>query len=215
MNIDPLKFSVSDTIGEVSGEFVIPEKMQALLVLAHGAGADMHHKFMKALAKGLADAGIGTFRFNFPFMENKKGRPDPGPVAEKTIERAIAKAQEAFPKTRLFAGGKSFGGRMTSNLLSKRPQSIHGIIFYGFPLHAPGKPSIDRAAHLKDVHVKMLFLQGTRDTLADLELIKQVTSPLATATLEIFEGADHSFAAGKKDVMADLVARSKAWIERV
>lgn len=214
MKIDSLKFVVSDSIGSVSGEFVIPDKMNALLVLAHGAGADMNHKFMKTLAKGLADVEIGTLRFNFPFMENKKGRPDPAPVAEKTIELAIAKARELFPAVRLFAGGKSFGGRMTSNLLSKRPLEIKGIVFYGFPLHAPGKPSTDRAAHLKDVKVPMLFLQGTRDALAALDLIKEVTSSLSMATLEIFEGADHSFAAGKKDVMTDLIARSKAWIDK-
>lgn len=212
MKIEALKFVVSESIGSVSAELVIPEKLNALLVLAHGAGADMNHKFMKTLAKGLADVGIGTMRFNFPFTENKKGRPDPGPVAEKTIEVAIAKAREMFPKVQLFAGGKSFGGRMTSNLLSKRPLEVKGVVFFGFPLHAPGKPSTDRAAHLKDVKVPMLFLQGTRDALAALDLIKEVTSALPTATLEIFEGADHSFAAGKKDVMADLIARSKDWI---
>ncbi|HEY0652045.1 MAG TPA: alpha/beta family hydrolase [Chryseosolibacter sp.] len=213
MKIEPVKIPISDSIGSVSGEFVIPEKMDALLVLAHGAGADMHHKFMKSLAKGLAETGIGTLRYNFPFMENKKGRPDVPAVAEKTIESAIALAHEAFPKVSLFAGGKSFGGRMTSNLLSKRQIDVKGIVFYGFPLHAPGKPSTDRAAHLKDVKVPMLFLQGTRDTLASLELIEKVTSSLPRATLEIFEGADHSFAAGKKDVMSDLVARSRAWIK--
>lgn len=214
MKTESLKIAVSESIGSVSAEFVIPEKTNALLVLAHGAGADMNHKFMKALAKGLADVGVGTMRFNFPFMENKKGRPDVPAVAEKTIEAAIAKAKEVYPTTKLFAGGKSFGGRMTSNLLSKRPLEVDGIVFYGFPLHAPGKPSTDRAAHLKDVKVPMLFLQGTRDALAVLELVREVTTPLATATLEIFEGADHSFAAGKKDVMSELIARSKNWIDR-
>jgi uncharacterized protein len=214
MKIASLKFVVSESIGSVSGESVTPDNMNALLVLAHGAGADMNHKFMKTLAKGLSDVGIGTLRYNFPFMENKKGRPDPAPVAEKTVEAAIAKARELFPSVPLFAGGKSFGGRMTSNLLSKRQLEIKGIVFYGFPLHAPGKPSTDRAAHLKDVKVPMLFLQGTRDALAALDLIKEVSSSLPLATLEIFEGSDHSFAAGKKDVMTDLITRSKAWIDK-
>lgn len=212
MKIDSLKISVSESIGSVSAETVIPEKMDALLVLAHGAGADMNHKFMKTLAKGLAEAGIGTFRFNFPFMENKKGRPDVPAVAEKTIEAAIQKAKEKFPTVRLFAGGKSFGGRMTSHLLSKRTLEIDGIVFYGFPLHAPGKASKDRAAHLQEVKVPMLFLQGTRDTLADLQLITEVTAELPNATLQIFQGADHSFAAGKKDLIPELVESSKTWI---
>lgn len=214
MKIDSLKIAVSDSVGKVSGETVIPETMNALLVLAHGAGADMNHKFMKMLAKGLAEQGIGTLRFNFPFMENKKGRPDVPAVAEKTIEAAISKALELFPTTRLFAGGKSFGGRMTSNLLSKRSQDVSGLVFYGFPLHAPGKPSKDRAVHLTDVKVPMLFLQGTRDALANLELITEVTSQLPLATIKILEGADHSFAAGKKDVMSELVEASKAWMNK-
>jgi uncharacterized protein len=214
MKIDSLKIAVSDSVGKVSGETVIPETMNALLVLAHGAGADMNHKFMKMLAKGLAEQGIGTLRFNFPFMENKKGRPDVPAVAEKTIEAAISKARELFPTTRLFAGGKSFGGRMTSNLLSKRSQDVSGLVFYGFPLHAPGKPSKDRAVHLTDVKVPMLFLQGTRDALANLELITEVTSQLPLATIKILEGADHSFAAGKKDVMSELVEASKAWMNK-
>jgi uncharacterized protein len=215
MKIESFKIHISDSIGSVSAESIIPENMKSLLVLAHGAGADMNHKFMKLLAKGLAEIGIGTVRFNFPFMENKKGRPDPGPVAEKTIESVILKAKELFPTVRLFAGGKSFGGRMTSNLLSKRPLDIKGIIFYGFPLHPPGKPSADRAAHLKTVAVPMLFLQGTRDALATLSLIQEVTSSLDRATLKIFEGADHSFAAGKKDVMSELISESKEWTENI
>ena len=212
MKIDSLKIAVSDTVGKVSAETVIPDNMSALLVLAHGAGADMNHKFMKMLAKGLAEHGIGTLRFNFPFMENKKGRPDVPAVAEKTVEAAISKARELFPTMTLFAGGKSFGGRMTSNLLAKRAQNVRGLVFYGFPLHAPGKPSKDRAAHLKDVKVSMLFLQGTRDALANLQLMTEVTSELPLATMKIFEGADHSFAAGKIDVMSELVQESKVWM---
>lgn len=213
MKIDSLKITVSDSIGSVSGETVIPTKMDALLVLAHGAGADMNHRFMKTLAKGLAEAGIGTLRFNFPFMEKKKGRPDIPAVAEKTIEAAVQKAHEKFPTVRIFAGGKSFGGRMTSHVMAKLKADVQGIVFYGFPLHAPGKQSKDRAAHLKDVKVPMLFLQGTRDALADLQLITEVAEELPRATLKIFEGADHSFAAGKKDLMPELVERSKTWMD--
>jgi uncharacterized protein len=212
MKIESFKIHVSDTVGDVSAETLVPEQMSSLLVLAHGAGADMNHRFMKALAKKLAEVNIGTLRFNFPFMEKKKGRPDPGPVAEKTIETAISRAVEMFPTVRLFAGGKSFGGRMTSNLLSKKLLPIKGIVFYGFPLHPPGKPSTDRAEHLKTVRSPMLFLQGTRDTLADLALITQVTSALPLATLTIFEGADHSFAIGKKDALDELVAASSKWM---
>ena len=212
MKIDSLKINVSESIGSVSAETVIPDKINSLLVLAHGAGADMNHKFMKQLAKSLAEHGIGTLRFNFPFMENKKGRPDVPAVAEKTIEAAITKARELFPAVKLFAGGKSFGGRMTSNLLSKRFLQLDGIVFYGFPLHAPGKASKDRAAHLKDVKIPMLFLQGTRDALANLQLITEVTTELPLATMNIFEGADHSFAAGKRDVMRELVDATSSWI---
>lgn len=212
MKIDSFKIAVSDSIGSVSAETVLPESMAALLVVAHGAGADMNHKFMKALAKGLADVNIGTLRFNFPFMENKKGRPDPPAVAEKTIESVILKAKAMFPTVRLLAGGKSFGGRMTSNLLSKKQLPVESIIFYGFPLHAPGKASTERAAHLRDVKVPMLFLQGSKDTLAKVELITEVTSNLSLATLVVFDGADHSFALGKKDVMPDLIQQSLQWI---
>ncbi|HEY0743823.1 MAG TPA: alpha/beta family hydrolase [Chryseosolibacter sp.] len=214
MKIESFKILVSETIGSVSGETVLPENISALLVLAHGAGADMNHKFMKSLAKGLADVGIGTLRFNFPFMENKKGRPDPPAVAEKTIEAVILKAKEMFPTTRLLAGGKSFGGRMTSNLLAKKQLPVESLIFYGFPLHAPGKASTERAAHLRDVKVPMLFLQGSKDTLAKLELITDVTSNLSLATLVVFEGADHSFAVGKKDVLPELINHSHQWISK-
>lgn len=215
MKVELQKIVVSDTIGSVSAEFSLPEKMKALMVLAHGAGANMHHQFMKRLSTQLAEVSIGTMRFNFPFMENKKGRPDVGPVAEKTVEAAITKAQTMFPTVRLFAGGKSFGGRMTSNLLSKKHLAIDGIIFYGFPLHPPGKPSVDRAAHLSSVQVPMLFLQGAKDTLAEVTLITQVISALPTATLKLFDRADHSFAIGKKDVLDDIITESSHWIDAI
>lgn len=210
-----LTISVSSTIGKVSAEYIVPNDAQCLLTLAHGAGANMQHAFMVTLSNALAEAGIGTLRFNFPFMENKKGRPDTPAVAHQTIEAAIKKAQDLFPSLPLFAAGKSFGGRMTSQYLATHPDTpIKGIIFYGFPLHAAGKPSIDRADHLKEVKVPMLFLQGTKDTLATWDLIEQVCGSLKKATLEKLEGADHSFKAGKKDTMSLLVTATSQWLSK-
>ncbi len=187
--------------------------MKAVLVLAHGAGADMNHRFMKGLSKNLADHGIGSLRYNFPYMEKKKGRPDPPAIAEKTVGVIVDKAHELYPGFSILAGGKSFGGRMTSQFASKHsPAFLKGIVFFGFPLHAPGRPSSDRAAHLSQVKVPMLFLQGTRDTLADLKLITEVASGLSHARLHIFEGADHSFAAGKKDLLPELASQTAAWL---
>src|SRR5262245_54739834 len=149
-----LKIPVSSAIGKVSAKLIAPDKPIAIMVLAHGAGANMDHAFMETLATRLSETGIATLRFNFPFMENKKGRPDTPAVAHQTIEAAITKAGELFPKLPVFASGKSFGGRMSSQYLSEHPEAIvKGIIFYGFPLHASGKPSTDRAEHLKKVKV--------------------------------------------------------------
>jgi hypothetical protein len=187
--------------------------MHALFVFAHGAGAGMNHPFMTTLSKALASQGIGTFRFNFPFTEQKKKRPDVPAVAHKTIEVVIQKAKELFPGTPVFAGGKSFGGRMTSQYLSKPDsEKVQGVIFVGFPLHPPGNPSIDRAEHLQTVQVPMLFLQGTRDALATWELINQVTHALPQAVLLKFEGADHSFKAGKQNLIPQLAEDINRWI---
>jgi uncharacterized protein len=216
MKIEPLKITISESIGVVSAEVLEPTSMDALLVLAHGAGAGMDHRFMKALAMSLAENGIGTLRFNFSYMEKKKGRPDPPAIAEKTVEQAIVKAKELFPNTTLIAGGKSFGGRMTSNLVSKASiPGLKGLVFFGFPLHPAGKPSTDRAVHLKQVTIAMLFLQGTRDALAELDLIKQTTTALDRAQLVLFEGADHSFAVGKKEIIPDLVAATRKWVDEI
>ena len=186
------------------------------MTLAHGAGAGMDHSFMITLAQSLSEEGIATLRFNFPFAENKKGRPDLPAVAHQTIEAAILKAQKLFPELPLFAAGKSFGGRMTSQYLSAHPNdAVKGIIFYGFPLHAPGNPSTDPAEHLKNVKLPMLFLQGTRDNLATLNLIETVCSALEQTTLITIEGADHSFKAGKQDTMSMLVNFTTDWIEEL
>jgi predicted alpha/beta-hydrolase family hydrolase len=187
------------------------------MTLAHGAGADMNHVFMTTLATGLAEAGIGTLRFNFPFTEQKKMRPDSPAVAHQAIEAAIDKALALYPSLPVFVSGKSFGGRMSSQYLAiNQRKDVKGLIFYGFPLHPAGKPSTDRAEHLKDVKVPMLFLQGTKDTLATWDLIEAVCKPLKKATLVKLEGADHSFKAGKKvDTMPLLIEATRNWVEKV
>jgi uncharacterized protein len=208
-----LSIKISDSIGKVSAEIIEPDNMKVILVFAHGAGAGMGHSFMIGVSKALAQHDIGTMRFNFPYMENKKGRPDVPAVAEKTIESVLNEIERRYPQTKIFASGKSFGGRMTSGLISKsNPDFVKGIIFFGFPLHAPGKPSVARAEHLSNVKRPMLFLQGSRDALADLTLIKELINTLPLATLRVFEGADHSFKAGKKDFMPQLVEATVEWI---
>jgi uncharacterized protein len=214
MDYKSIALEVSDTIGQVSAEYIIPEEAWCIITLAHGAGAGMNHPFMVTLAKSLADVGIATLRFNFPFIENGKKRADVPAVAHKTIEAAIQHAHNRYPALPLFVSGKSFGGRMSSQYLALHPSStVTGIIFYGFPLHPAGKPSIERAEHLKDVKVPMLFLQGTRDALATIDMIEEVSSTLPAATLIKIEGADHSFKAGKQDVMKLLVENTIDWLK--
>ncbi|HUR12309.1 MAG TPA: alpha/beta family hydrolase [Flavitalea sp.] len=214
MTTESTRLQVSSTIGQVSAESLVPDKSIGILTLAHGAGAGMNHVFMESLAKALGDEGIATVRFNFPFAENKKGRPDLPAVAHKTVEAVIQHTQSTYPDLPLFVSGKSFGGRMTSQYLSgKNVVGVNGIIFYGFPLHPPGKPATDRADHLKEVNVPMLFLQGTRDELAKWDLIESVTSSLPAATLIKIEGADHAFKAGKQNIIALLAKATKEWIQ--
>ena len=216
MESKSLSLEISPTIGNVSAEYIVPEKAKCIITLAHGAGAGMNHSFMIALAKTLSEASIATMRFNFPFTENKKGRPDPPAVAHKTIQAAISKAKELFPELPLFVAGKSFGGRMTSQFLSAHHDAtVKGIIFYGFPLHPSGKPSTERAEHLKDVKVPMLFLQGTKDELATWDLIESVCESLPLANLVKIEGADHSFKAGKQNVIQVLADITNDWIEKI
>ena len=215
MNTRAFSLLVSDSVGSVSAEYISPAKSNCILTLAHGAGAGMNHPFMTALAKLLAEQGIGTLRFNFPFTENKKGRPDLPAVAHKTIEAAINSAHKTFPSLPLFASGKSFGGRMSSQYLSVHPYpAVKGIIFYGFPLHPPGKPSTERADHLKDVKLPMLFLQGTRDEFATLNLIESGCSSLPLATLIKIEGANHAFKAGKQNIIPMLSTFTKDWVRK-
>jgi len=211
-----MKIEISERLGAVSTILNEPEQPRALMTLAHGAGANMEHPFMEQLARQLAAKGIATLRFNFPFTEAKKGRPDPAPVAEKTISRVIEYALKLRPDLPLFISGKSFGGRMSSGLLSKQAYSdVKGIVFYGFPLHAAGKPDSVRGEHLSAIKIPMLFLQGTRDALATLDLMQGLTAKLPNAILRTFEGADHSFKAGKRDVMKELTEATVDWIDSV
>lgn len=207
-----ITFQVSDSIGAVSGEIMAPDDMQFLYAFAHGAGAGMNHPFMVKLSAALADLKIGTLRYNFPYMEKGKKRPDVPAVAEKAVNRAIETAMEKFPQIPILAGGKSFGGRMTSQALSKTGATlVRGLVFVGFPLHAAGMPGIERAEHLKKVTIPMLFLQGTRDALAEIGLIEKVCLGLPHATLTRFEGADHSFKAGKQDLIPPLASGIREW----
>jgi hypothetical protein len=216
METQSLSLQISPAIGSVSAECISPGRSKCIMALAHGAGAGMNHSFMVTLAHLLSAHDIATLRFNFPFAEGKKGRPDLPAVAHKTIETAVAKAKELFPKLPLFVAGKSFGGRMSSQYLSAHPDAaVNGIIFYGFPLHPPGKPSIDRAEHLKQIKTPMLFLQGTKDELATWELIESVCSSLKPATLVKIEGANHAFKAGKQDVLKLLADDTTHWIEKI
>jgi predicted alpha/beta-hydrolase family hydrolase len=216
MNRRSLSLEISSSIGFVSAECLVPEKCKCVVTLAHGAGAGMNHPFMVTLAQSLSEQGIATFRFNFSFSENKRHRPDPPVVAHKTIEAAISKTMELFPGLPVFAAGKSFGGRMSSQYLSLHHQpAVKGVIFYGFPLHPAGKPSTERSEHLKNVKVPMLFLQGTRDELATWDLIEAVCSSLKQATLVKIEGANHAFKAGKQNVIQVLSNETNAWIEKI
>src|SRR5579863_101506 len=181
--------------GAVSALLLRPEAPRACFVFAHGAGAGMTYAFMEAFANGLSERGIASLRYQFPYMEKVSKRPDPPAVAHAAVRAAVAKAAETFPGLGLIAGGKSFGGRMTSQAQAVAPlPRVRGLAFVGFPLHPAGKPSTDRADHLAKVDIPMLFLQGTRDTLAEAELIAPAVQRLAPrATLHLVDGADHSF----------------------
>ena len=208
--------------GNTSGQLQAPAKAEACFVFAHGAGAGMDHAFMAAMAQGLAERGIATLRFNFPFMEQGSKRPDSPAVAHAAIRAAVAEASRRLPDMPLFAGGKSFGGRMTTQAQALEPlPGVRGIALVGFPLHAAGKPSTERAAHLAGVKVPLLFLQGTRDALADLDLITQTTAGLGKrATLHVVEGADHAFhvlvRSGRNDdqVREELLDTLAGWMKK-
>lgn len=216
MNLD---IDVGDRIGKVSGLLIRPPNAWAAYVLAHGAGAGMGHRFMASMAQALADRGMATLRYQFPYVEAGTRRPDPPGVLEATVRAAVAKAREVAPGLPLFAGGKSMGGRLTSNATANRPlEGVLGLVFLGFPLHPARQPAVTRAEHLDRVESPMLFLQGTRDDLADLGLITSVCGRLGPrAALHVVEGADHSFAVLKRsgrtdtEVMEELALTVAEW----
>jgi len=253
-----MRFEVRDA-GEVSAILLRPADTRCLLVLAHGAGAGIRHSFMEEMAEELAGAGVATLRFNFPYMEQRRKVPDRAPVPTEAVLAAVRAAAEAAPELPLFAGGKSYGGRMSSQAVSDTLQvaaatsraaastsraaasktsraadasqapaaeasltKVRGLVFFGFPLHPPGRPSTKRAEHLARVKLPMLFLQGTRDTLADLSLLRPICAKLnSRATLHIVETADHSFhvlkSSGKTDaeVMRELARTVREWTEKI
>jgi hypothetical protein len=195
---------------------ITPPGMRALLVLAHGAGAGMRHPFLEQFAQALAAVGIGTLRYEFPYMEAKKHRVDSPAVATARVREAVAEAVRVAPGVPLYAGGKSFGGRMTSTAQAEAQlEGVRGLVFVGFPLHPPGKPGIERAAHLADVQIPMLFLQGTRDEFALRDLLEPVVQGLGDrAALVYTEGGDHSFKVkGRKpaEVIGELAGAVTSW----
>src|SRR5438445_13706487 len=200
-----LHIDVGSRIGQVSGILLRPPDAWAGYVLAHGAGAGMRHRFMEGIAQALAGRGMSTLRYQFPYLESGARRPDPPAVLEATVRAAVAAAREIMPGLPLVGGGKSLGGRMTSNAQAKYPlPGVSGLVFLGFPLHPPKRPGDARAEHLSAVQVPMLFLQGTRDDLAELQLLEPVCRRLGDrATLHIVEGADHSFRVLKRSGRSD------------
>ena len=217
---EPVKIAVDGD--RVSGLWLAPRAARACLVLAHGAGAGMAHKSMTALADGLAARGIATLRYQFPYMERGSKRPDPPALAHKAVRAAVAEAAARARGLPLFAGGRSFGGRMTSQAQALAPlPDVQGLVFFAFPLHPAGKPSDERATHLAGVRIPMLFLSGTNDALASLDLLRPVVKTLGKrTTLKLIDGADHSFRvpakSGRKDadVLADVLDVAAAWMTR-
>src|SRR2546423_14895068 len=209
--------------GEVGALLELPEKARWLLVLAHGAGAGMAHPFLASLAQRFAAAGVATLRYQFPYMEDKRRVPDSPELLTSTVAAAVRAAADAAPGLPFVAGGKSMGGRMTSQTAARGMLGgVRGLVFFGFPLHPPKRPGIKRAEHLADVKAPMLFLQGTRDEFADLVLLRPIVGKLGSrATLQVIEGADHSFHVLKRsgksdaDVLRGLVGTTCAWAERI
>lgn len=207
---------------DASALLLRPQDANCLLVLGHGAGAGMRHTFMEAITEALAAHGVATFRYQFPYMEKGSRRPDRAPVLIETVRRAVAAATGLGDGLPLLAGGKSMGGRMTSMAAAVQPlPGVTGLVFFGFPLHPAGRESIDRAAHLAEVTVPMLFLAGTRDKLADLDLLRPVCKELADrATLHVIEGADHGFHVLKRggrtdrEVLDELASVTASWAGR-
>ncbi len=216
-----LKFLASPEKGEVSALLLRPENATRLIVLGHGASTNMRHATMQAIAEALAEKGIATFRYNFPYSENGRGR-DSAAVCVETVRNAAAAARKSAPDLPLLAGGHSFGGRMTSTAQSEAPlDGVVGLVFFSYPLHLPGRPDTKRAEHLTNIQVPMLFLSGTRDDLADLDLFEPVVKSLGKrATLHKLDTANHSYKVLKKarvsteDVFAEMARTVRVWVER-
>src|SRR5204863_1390764 len=200
-----LTFAVGEGVGSVSALLLRPDVARLLYVLAHGAGAGMRHPFLESIAQRLAARGIATLRYQFPYMERRAGRPDSPAIAAATVRAAVAEAARVAPGLPLVAGGKSFGGRMTSTAPAEQPlPGVRELVFLGFPLHPPGRPDDKRAEHLERVQIPMLFLQGDRDEFADLTLLRPVIKRLGgRATLHLVEGGDHSFHVLKRSGRTD------------
>ena len=220
MNDEAIKIAISDK-NEISAIRTTPDNPYALIVIAHGAGAGMNYPFMVQIARELHQRNIASIRFNFPFIEQGKKRPDTKNTAVETF-RMVIEYVSTFSDLPIFIGGKSFGGRMASWYeASLSSEKVRGLVYWGFPLHPPGRPSIDRAEHLYSIKKPMLFLQGTRDTLADLDLLKPVVAKIPHAELYISEGADHSFhvlkRSGKSDgeTMTEISNEVLDWIIRL
>jgi len=217
----PQSVSITVDLRQVSGLLQVPSQARACYVLAHGAGAGMAHPFMVGIADGLAERGIATLRYQFPYMEHGSKRPDAPKLAQATVRAAVTQASHLVPKLALVAGGKSFGGRMTSQAHAQSPlPEVRGLAFLGFPLHAAGRLSDERARHLFEVEIPMLFLQGTRDARADVQLMEKLAQQLGPrATLKLLSDADHSFhvpaRTGRKDadVRVEVLDALATWIE--
>jgi uncharacterized protein len=214
-----LEIDLGGSLGSVPAILLRPPDAWLLYVLAHGAGAGMRHRFMHAIAEALAARGIATLRYEFPYMAAGPRRPDPPPVLQATVRAAVAQAARLAPDLPLVAGGKSLGGRMTSGAQAREPLAgVHALVFLGFPLHPPKQPGVSRAEHLAGVHIPMLFLQGTRDDLADLALVTGVCRDLGSrATLHVVDGANHAFEVLKRsgrtneEVREELVRAIEEW----
>lgn len=219
LDVRDLSFEVENSASAVSAVALRPSGADCMFAMAHGAGAGMRHPFMEGMAQALADRRVATLRYNFPYMEEGKRRPDPPHLLESTVRSAVEVAGEVAGGLPLLAGGKSMGGRMTSGAAAREPlREVRGLVFLGFPLHAPGREGKGRAEHLRGLDLPMLFLQGTRDRLARLDLIEEVCVELGPrATLRVIDGADHSFAVPKRSgrsveqVRAELADTIRDW----
>jgi predicted alpha/beta-hydrolase family hydrolase len=218
-DVAPLSVVASRSSGDVDALFLRPPGAHALLVLAHGAGADMRHAFMNAIAAALADRGVATLRYQFPYMQKRTRRIDPQPILRATVRAAATFGGELAPDLPRFSGGKSMGGRMSSLAAAEGGLDARGIVFVGFPLHPANRPGTERADHLARVELPMLFVQGTRDALAPLESLRPIVGALPRATLHVVDGADHGFAVLERsgrtnaEALAEIADAVSTWID--